>query len=762
MTLAEKIGEVDLYVGKNYQNQNDAIPSLCIPALTLQDGPDGVADGHRGVTQLPASIGVAATFNPSVAYDYGRVVGAEAHGQGVDVEQAPTLNIARLPNSGRVFEGYGEDPFLVATLGVADIKGIQSEGTAAETKHLGAYTQETERLNLNQTVSQRTLEEVYLPPFKAAVEQGRTAALMCAVGKINDVETCDDQQLFGTVVQDWGFTGPIRSDAFTGEDPVAAFNAGLDMIKPAAPAQLLVAVQNGKISVQRLDDAVVSILTLMFKYELIDHPPTGISGTQVVTASDTATALTTAERSIVLLKNKGNILPLNKSALRSVAIIGQDGGTNAMTAGYGSAWVCPPFVVTPYAAIAKWLGKSVRVSYSPGGLAVTHAITTYVISSTHVANVQPSTSFGPATYANDTSSEPLSGRGWETWSTTFTPSQTGVYDFSLTSKGNTWVYVDGQPLISRPGADPVTQWLQATTLLGGHTHSVQVRWFAPSEVNTPHLAWTDVTSMITQAVTAARHAQIAIVFANDYEEEGVDRPTLSLPSDENELIEAVAVANPRTIVVLNTGGAVLMPWLSRVAAVLEAWYPGEEDGTAITSILSGAFDPAGHLPITFPGSDTLSPMGSPSSWPGIVMDVDLGGLDVGYRWYDVNGITPLFPFGFGLSYTKFSLSDPIAKRDGSGYRIMFTVRNRGPRKGTAVVQAYLSYPAAAQEPPYELKAFTSVTLDPGRSRAVSLDLPASAFQIYSGNGFSIAGGTYTVSLGQNERNLPVRVNIAIP
>jgi beta-glucosidase len=270
-----------------------------------------------------------------------------------------------------------------------------------------------------------------------------------------------------------------------------------------------------------------------------------------------------------------------------------------------------------------------------------------------------------------------------------------------------------------------------------------------------------VTPEIQRAVTAARHAQVAIVFASDFTREGADRPTLSLPSDEDALIEAVAVVNKRTIVVLNTGGAVLMPWLSNVAAVLEAWYPGEEDGAAMTAVLSGAFDPSGHLPVTFPRSDAESPMGNPESWPGVNGTVDIDTLDVGYRWYDVNEVTPLFPFGFGLSYTKFSLSGATAEEDGSGYRVTIMVRNDGARAGTAVVQAYLSYPAAAQEPPYELKAFTAVALAPGKSQAVSLDLPASAFQSYSGDGFSTVEGNYTVSLGQNERNLPVTVKIAI-
>ena len=308
-----------------------------------------------------------------------------------------------------------------------------------------------------------------------------------------------------------------------------------------------------------------------------------------------------------------------------------------------------------------------------------------------------------------------------------------------------------------------------STALGGQNYTLGVDWCSaipfgsPSDPISPVIGYDYMSPYIQRAVAVARSAQTAIVFVSDFTREGADRPTLSLPSDEDALIEAVAAVNPRTIVVLNTGGAVLMPWLSSVAAVLEAWYPGEEDGAAITAVLSGAFDPSGHLPVTFPTSDAESPMGNPTSWPGVDEVNDIDTLDVGYRWYDANNVTPLFPFGFGLSYTTFSLSGATVKKgSGGSYVVTTTVRNDGSVAGTAVVQAYLTYPAAAQEPPYELKAFASVPLAAGKSQAVSLNLPASAFQIYLGGGFQTVGGNYTVSLGQNERNLPIKTHIAIP
>jgi beta-glucosidase len=765
MTLAEKVGEINLLPDLNVQNANEGVSRLCIPPLTLQDGPNGITDGHRGVTQLPASIGVAATFNTALAYDYGQVLGAEARTQGIDVVQAPNLNIARLPNSGRIFEGYGEDPTLVSAMGVAEIQGIQSQGVMAEAKHFGLYTQETNRFSMNQTVSLRVLEEVYLPAFKAAIQQGDVAALMCAVGEINGVNTCSDSLLYA-VLGSWGFTGFVRSDmGVVSSDPVAAFNDGLDLIKPSEYNTILAAAEDGQLSIGRLNSAVLAVLTAMFKYGLIEHPLTGNRNTHADTAAHANTALAVAEQSIVLLKNKGNILPLDKTDLHSVAIIGRDANSSAGVAGYGSAYAIPPFVITPLDAIRQWFGHGTHVSFTAGEPSAATVVTPMTQNFMSIPQ-EPSGTPTPAMLTAASPGNPGTP-GWQETIQIINPPKTGVYEFSVQSKGDVWIYLNNQLLIAKPGQTlSVEGWTATAQLVAGQSYTLRVNWcsWVPEEGGQPVIpviGWDYVTPEIRQAVTAAHNAQVAIVFANDYSREGTDRPTLSLPSDEDALIEAVAAANPRTIVVLNTDGAVLMPWLSQVAAVLEAWYPGEEDGAAITAVLSGAFDPSGHLPVTFPRSDAASPMGSAESWPGVDETVDLDTLDIGYRWYDVNGDDPLFPFGFGLSYTTFSLSGAIVTKDGSGYQVTTTVKNDGSRTGTAVVQAYLTYPAAAQEPPYELKAFASVTLIPGESQAINIDLPASAFQIYSGTEFSIVGGTYTVSLGQNERNLPVRAKIAV-
>ena len=397
MTLNEKIGMVELRGTSTYENENTGVPRLCIPALTLQDGPNGLSDGDTGVTQLPASIATAATFDPPIAGKYGQVLGAEAHAQGIDVVQAPDLNLVRVPTSGRVFETYGEDPHLASTMAVAEIQGIQSQEVMAEAKHFAAYTQETARSTLNQLLSLRAFEEVYLAPFRAAVQSSHVAAVMCALGQINGIYACQSPAVLN-VLKQIGFTGFVRSDDGAVTVPAAAFNAGMDLIKPAPP-NFAEVVTSGAIPVSRLDGAVRTILTEMFSFGIIAHPPTGSIRTPVATPQHHVVALQDAETSIVLLRNRSSILPLNPASLDSIAVVGSDASTAPVTAGGGSAAVEAPYVITPLSAIQGALRSSTQVTYVPATSAepvltilpppslVSHPSTTTTSSSTHDVHV---------------------------------------------------------------------------------------------------------------------------------------------------------------------------------------------------------------------------------------------------------------------------------------------------------------------------------------------------------------------------------------
>ena len=317
------------------------------------------------------------------------------------------------------------------------------------------------------------------------------------------------------------------------------------------------------------------------------------------------------------------------------------------------------------------------------------------------------------------------------------------------------------------------KWSQTAQLTGGHHYQVRLHW-QPFDNTTPAgvpsltpgvltLGFKYVTPEITSAVAAARKAKVAVVFAGDFTSEAYDRPSLALPGDEDALISAVAAANPHTVVVLNTGGAVLMPWLANVAGVVEDWYPGEVDGSAIAAVLFGNVDPSGRLPITFPASQAQSGISTLTQWPGIDLTSTYSeGLEVGYRYDHANGITPLFPFGFGLAYTHFSMGDLRVSRSADDVTLSVAVTNDGTRSGTDVPQAYLTYPASAGEPPAQLVAFYPVTLRPHQTKTVNLQVPDSAFQAFLGGAWTAVPGTYQLSVGESSSSLPLSTSMAAP
>jgi beta-glucosidase len=791
MTLADELDLVDLHGVKGYENATRAIPALCIPRLTLEDGPDGLTNADTGVTQLPSSLAVAATFDTADAYADGAVEGAEAHAQGVDVVQAPMLNIDRVPEDGRAFETYGEDPTVVSDMGVADIDGIQSHGVMSDAKHFTGYTQEGDRHALNQIISQRQLEEIYLAPFAAAVKQADVASIMCAYGVIDGHLTCADPALY-RVLASWGFHGFVRSDMSAVRQPAAAFEAGMDAIKPAMPRRLAADVADGKLRRGRLAAAAQSILAEMFRFDLVARPLTGRTDTPVDTPARAAVDLDIAEASTVLLKDglvksapvqSGRVgespprqgpprsgspkirppksgspkswvpaLPVDFSKLSSLAVIGTDAAGQAMSAGWGGARVVAPFLVEPLTALGALLrhGTLRYATGGSGGYTKTGTSGTAPIPRRdELLDARAKGAPGIPTSLIPEADRP------NIWRSTVTvvPPASGLYDLSLKDDSASWLLVNGQVLFDDPERHELSTWSASTFLHAGRPCHIEVLWRQVPRGPRPTLGWKDVSPLIAAAAKVAGESQVAVVFASDFSSEGVDRPDLDLPGDQNELISAVAAANPDTIVVLNTAGAVLMPWLSKVAAVVEAWYPGEEDGNAIAAVLSGRFDPSGRLPVTFPASEDAVPAHTLASFPGIDGIVEFSeGLDVGYRWYQAHHVQPLFPFGFGLSYTSFRLSGLRLTRDGDGATLRLRVADTGRLAGAEVVQAYVGFPRAAREPPWELEAFTRVQLSAGESRLVTLQLPASAFRCFIGQ-WQTVPGRYLIRVATSSANL---------
>jgi beta-glucosidase len=753
MTLANEITMVEGQgTSQPYVFYMAAQPSLCIPALGLEDGPLGVGDGLTGVTQLPSGASLAATFDASLARRYGAVIGQEEWGKGAAVNLGPTVNILRDPRWGRSFEAFTEDPFLNAALAVSEIRGVQDQGEMSQVKHFAAYNQETNRNTPadDVIVSNRTLHEIYLPAFQQAVTRARVASVMCAYSVINGNFACQNPDLETQVLrQRWGFPGFVTSDYAALHSTQGAVD-GTDMEQPFnmffGPA-LQTDVENGTIPKSVVDTMVSRIATEMFRFGIFNHPPTGTTGATVTTAAHQAVAARVAEDGTVLLKNDGGVLPLPAAHAGTVAVIGPAASAAPAPTGGGSAFVTAPFSVTPLQGLQAAAGPGTSVVYQQG-----------LPTDTSLPAI-PAAALSPA-YAPT----PLGG----SYTGTLTAPETGTYVLAITNPcgcyNATILSLDGTEILSDPSTPPVHTFSAAVQLQAGHTYQIQISG------NSSALTWATPSALapgISQAAAAARSASTAVVVvSDDTETEAADRPGLGLPSAQDELISAVAAANPHTVVVIDAGAPVTMPWLGQVAAVVDAWYPGESNGAALASVLYGATDPSGHLPVTFPRSLSQVPASTPAQFPGVGGQVQYSeGIDVGYRWYDARNLTPLFPFGYGLSYTTFAFSDlrvtpPQLAGRGAPVTVTARVTNTGPVTGAEVAQLYLGDPAAAGEPPRQLKGFQKVTLRPGQSAVVSFTLDRHDLSYWndSANGWVVPDGGFRVYVGDSSAlsGLPLR------
>jgi beta-glucosidase len=612
------------------------IPRLGIPDFRITNGPAGVGTGsvsqQPSATALPAPVALAATFDTGLARRYGVVEGRETVNVGHSLIEAPDINMVRVYHNGRAFENYGEDPFLAARLAVANVRGIQSQGVLAMAKHYTANDQEIDRKTINELVDDRTLHEIHLPAFEAAVRQGHVGAVMCAYPAINGEFMCENRHLLTDVLRgQWGFDGFIQSDATATHTAVGSVNAGMDLeLHDNGPydEELRQAVLDGRVSMRALDTLIVRRLATEIRAGLFDHPATI---TPIDAAAGGAVARSVAEQGTVLLKNAGSQLPLRAAALRSIAVIGPYAAA-IHPGGGGSSHVNPLYSVSPVAGIAQRVGPGVAVA-------------------------------------------------------------------------------------SSNGADPAA------------------------------------------AAQVAAAADVAVVIVGDREREGADRPNLSLPDNQDQLVRSVAAANPHTVVVVDSGAPVLMPWVADVPAIVEAWYPGEEDGNALASVLFGDVNPSGKLPVTFPQREDQTPTSKPERYPGVNgTGVYSERLEIGYRWYDAQGEEPLFPFGYGLSYTTFGFSrmSVLPQLNGNGHVVVgFDLTNTGERTGAEVAQVYLADPAAAGEPPRQLKGFAKVLLRPGERRHVTITLDPRAFSIWdtAAQRWTTVSGQYQVLVGDSSRSL---------
>jgi beta-glucosidase len=793
MTLDEKIAMVHGAAGSAYTGYIPGDARLCIPALKLQDGPVGVR--MSDTTQLPSAANVAATFDTSVAQSYGQVIGAEDKTKGVDVDLGPTVNIVRDPRWGRAFESYSEDPFLTGQIGAADINGIQSQGVMAQVKHFAVYNQETNRNTAadNAVVDDRTVQEIYTAAFGTIIDESHPSSAMCSYSSVNGNFACENAYLDNILKTQFGFDGFITSDWGGTHSTVASANAGMDMEMPDGTyfgTALKHAVQSGQVAQSRVDDMVSRIMGEEFRFGLFDHPSADTPNAVASTPAHVATARTAAENGAVLLKNSDNALPLNASSTHSIAVIGDGAGPDTMSHGGGSAVVDGTGTVTPYDGIKARAGSGTTVTYAQGNLGSNgyptidssyftppsgtgHGLQGQYYSNTTLSGTPTATQTDPQvnyTWNGASPAPGVPGTNFSTkWTGTLTPPTTGTYTFGLTSDDGSRLFINGTQVIDNwRDQAPNTETAQVS-LTAGTPVQVEVDYYQGGGGDMVNLGWLQPNNdLISQAAALAARSDVAIVYANDFESEGSDLANIDLPGNQNQLIDAVAAANPKTIVVLNTGSAVTMPWLDKVAGVFEAWYPGQQAGNAIAALLYGDVNPSGKLPVTFPTALTQVPASTPAQWTGVNGQVQYSeGLDVGYRWYDAKQLTPLFPFGYGLSYTSFAfsglhLSAPTMSQNGRE-EVTAQVTNTGTRAGAEVAQLYLGDPASTGEPTSQLKGFQKVFLQPGQTKQVTFGVTShdASYWNSAAQGWTLGAGTYTVRVGDSSRSLPLSGTFAV-
>jgi beta-glucosidase len=737
-----------------------ALPRLGIPSMRFADGPNGVRS-TRGdaATAFPTGVAMAATWNPELIARAAASIGREARALGVHVVLGPNINIQRNPLAGRNFETYSEDPLLSGVIGTSFVRGLQSEGVGASLKHFIANEQERQRRIGSSNVDERTLREIYLVPFEMIVRQAQPWTVMSSYNRLNGTYMTENRRLLTKVLKrEWGFDGMVMSDWSAVHTTVEAANAGLDLEMPG-PARyygdmLLRAIRNAQVDMEQLDDNVRRVLRTLFRTGVMDgmRRPAGELGSE----RHRQVAVDVARESITLLKNEAGLLPLSRERVHSIAVIGPNADA-AIIQGGGSANVIPSRVVTALEALREMSGVHVEYAQGVDNELVTPAADSRLLSTTSARDVQglhfaiyanakfagkPASS-GVDTYFNKLSlgegltpaqEDPISAR----WTGYFWPPKSGTYEFSLTQVGSAVLTIDGTRIIddetpTRPpaGAElfPIPMRVVQLDLRAGRGYPIQLDYVSGTlafhlfrfGIRTP-------AGTIDEAVRIARDADVAVVFvgvSTTSETEGADRRDMDLYGAQNELVEAVAAANPRTVVVLNNGAPLRLPWIDRVSSVVEAWLPGQEGARAVAEVLLGRANPCGKLPLTFPRRLEDNPS---FLYYSNGRDAHYGeGVFVGYRYYEKKKIEPLFPFGHGLSYTTFeyaNLRAPDEVLAGQPIHVTVEVTNSGAVAGRETVQLYVGDEVTQDvvRPVKELKAFHKVDLAPGESQIVRFNL----------------------------------------
>ncbi|HET8654426.1 MAG TPA: glycoside hydrolase family 3 C-terminal domain-containing protein [Longimicrobiaceae bacterium] len=779
-----------------------------LPVLGTADSPFGVrADGPS--TVYPGGIGLAATWDTALAERIGAQVGRDARARGKQYSLGPAVDIYRAPQNGRNFEYFGEDPWLASRMAVGYIRGLQSQGVSATIKHFMGNNSEFARNTSDSRIDERALREIYLPAYEAAVKEADVGAIMPSYNLTNGTYMTANRRLLTDVAKgEWGFRGVMMSDWGAVHSALGAANGGTDLEMPGPrhfdPDSLRALLKSGAVTQATIDDKVRRLLRNEVRFGWLDRPLSDPSIPRY-NQEGRAAALQGAREAMVLLKNDGSLLPLDRDRVKTVAVIGPNADP-AVILGGGSATVPPFHAVSTLEGISDFLGTGARVLNARGipSLARAAAMSPFTTAPSGgkpgvtlesfgnadltgaptATRVERAISIGRpfdlAALFSDEGGLDVSATGGAQsapgmrWTGYYTPKAAGPQDFFVQQGGfggsGARLFVDGKKVID--SWDAATAMVgEATVQLDATPHKIVLEYHSAGGFGGPFVragvvpqsAWVDPAAL--QLAKRADAVVLAVGFDPHSESEGWDR-TFGLPPGQDALIRAVSAANPHTIVVINSGGAVDMTgWLDGVPALVQEWYPGELGGTALAEILFGAVNPSGHLPATFekrwednPVHDSYYPT------PGTLEIPYREGVFVGYRGYDHNHVQPLFPFGYGLSYTTFGYANPAVTPDAGStaanprYTVSFDVTNTGPRPGAAVAEVYVSDAGARlPRPEKELKGFVRVMLQPGQTQRVTvpLDLRSLAYYDVQGKQWRADAGTYTIRIGGSSADLPI-------
>jgi beta-glucosidase len=802
LTLEQKI---ELLGGVDHMF-TQSVPAIDLPRLKMSDASVGVRTWGP-TTAYAGGAALAASWDRELARRIGESLGRDARARSVHFLLGPGVNIARSPLNGRNFEYLSEDPFLNAALVVPYIEGVQSQGVIATVKHYALNNQEYNRHNASSDVDERTMREIYLPAFEASVTQAHVDAVMNSYNLVNGAHATQNEFLNLKVLKgDWGFQGILMSDWDATYDGVAAANNGLDLEMPNARFMtakvLLAAVKTGTVKESTIDDKVLRLLRTVLRYGFLDRPQFDPADS-TYSVADRSVALDGALESLTLLKNDGHLLPLDANKIKIIAVIGPD-AYPAVTGGGGSSEAQAFEPVSILTGIANLAGPNVSVLYARGLPELGEFFWRTRWEGTVQVDDYPSKDFtGTSKSSTERGIAGWRDTGWEPEAPTphsirytahYKAEKGGKYLVLAAASG--WggngfkVLVNDKEVLHQERAEGQNPQSATVELAAGETATVvaelQPRSATPrfglGVAYLPELISTETREMAAKADVAV----VAVGFSPATESEGHDR-TFALPWGQDVLIEAIAAANPRTIVTLTAGGGVdTRRWLDKVPALLHTWYPGQEGGTAVAEVLFGKHNPEGKLPVSFDRSWEENPS-APYYYPIKGVDTALhvveegrppvdyviphvkyeDGLMVGYRYWTTTGKHPLFPFGFGLSYTTFNFTNlqvPATAAVGSVVTISFDVTNTGSVAGAEVAQLYVSDPSSTvKRPERELKGFEKVRLAPGETKHVALNLDARAFSYWDSKAhkWTIDLGKFVIRVGNSSENTPLSAELTL-